>query len=316
MPAPHQHPQESALEERSFADAYRRRPARAPHGLVPGRRVWVTLGWAAAATAAMSVSASLVTAANGGADSQENRASIPVAGIQPHSPQPDASKTPAPSPSPSDSGVEAGKEKQEHKEGPAARVQEDPVVVRPAAPVTVTAEPDDGSAADRTGKGGASSGSNSSTSSGSTGSSGSTNSSGTGSGTSPQGQDFSRPLGRISGHYDPFVGRCIQLVGTGLQLFTCDGGADQNWKFNANGTLGKSGLCLSLAGRSTRDGTRVVMASCDSSKVMQWRFSPGWDIVNVAADKCLDVANANPANGTPLQIAFCSGNAAQKWYVP
>ncbi|MFE0730728.1 RICIN domain-containing protein [Streptomyces antibioticus] len=316
MPAPHQHPQESASQERSFADVYRRRPARAPHGLAPGRRVWVTLGWAAAVTATMSVSASLVTAADQGAGSRENRASVPVGGAHPQVSRPGASKTPAPSPSPSESGGGAGKEKREQKEEPAARVPEGPVVVRPAAPVTVTAEPDRGSAADGTVKGGSSSGSNSATSSGSTGSSGSTNSSGTGSGTSPQGQDFSRPLGRISGHYDPFVGRCIQLVGTGLQLFTCDGGADQNWKFNANGTLGKNGLCLSLAGRSTRDGTRVVMASCDSSKVMQWRFSPGWDIVNMAADKCLDVANANPADGTPLQIAFCSGNAAQKWYVP
>lgn len=58
------------------------------------------------------------------------------------------------------------------------------------------------------------------------------------------------------------------------------------------------------------------MASCDSTTVTQWRYSAAYDIVNVAADKCLDVANAATTDGSPLQIAWCSGNAAQKWTVP
>ena len=32
--------------------------------------------------------------------------------------------------------------------------------------------------------------------------------------------------------------------------------------------------------------------------------------------KCVDVAGANTANGTPIQIIDCNGNAAQKWSRP
>jgi hypothetical protein len=125
-------------------------------------------------------------------------------------------------------------------------------------------------------------------------------------------QDFSRPVGQIVG----LSGKCIQLVGSALQMYDCNGASDQQWRFAANGTLQKGGRCLSLVSRSTNDGIPVVMTSCDTTNVTQWRVSPNADIVNVAADKCLDVSGANTANGTPLQTAWCSGNSAQKWTVP
>jgi len=39
------------------------------------------------------------------------------------------------------------------------------------------------------------------------------------------------------------------------------------------------------------------------------------DIVNIAANKCLDVTDNNSANGTRLQIWECGGGANQKWTV-
>ncbi|MGA6167536.1 ricin-type beta-trefoil lectin domain protein [Amycolatopsis magusensis] len=42
--------------------------------------------------------------------------------------------------------------------------------------------------------------------------------------------------------------------------------------------------------------------------------SPGGQITGIGG-KCLDVAGANTANGTPVQITDCNGNAAQNWTV-
>lgn len=287
--------------ERPFAEAFRRRPARAPHGLVPGRRVWVTLGWAAAVSATVTVSA-VVAADTGRRGTDEittasaDRATSAPATSAPATPSPSAESA---SPSASAS---ASKKAESHPKSDQHRV------VQPAAPVTVTQRaPESGGG--KTSGGSGSSGSSSK-------SSGEKTTADKGSTVKAPAQDFSRPLGPIVGRYGAFVGHCVQLVGTALQLYTCDGGADQNWQFAADGTLRKNGRCLSLAGRSTNDGTRVVMAACDTTNTTQWRYSPGQDIVNVAADKCLDAANASTANGTPLQIAWCSGNAAQKWNVP
>ncbi|MFJ9341924.1 hypothetical protein ACIRP0_21870 [Streptomyces sp. NPDC101733] len=59
-------PRKSPLHEpaeQSLADAFRRRPTRAPRGLAPGRRVWMTVGWAA--VAAVPVAASVTLAQTG-----------------------------------------------------------------------------------------------------------------------------------------------------------------------------------------------------------------------------------------------------------
>jgi hypothetical protein len=313
MSAPHQRPKEATAPAgpaaQSFADTFRRRPARAPHGLLPGRRVWVTLGWTAAVSATVTLSAALtasgvldrdeeVTTASAGDSLPAGDTAVPAG----------SSSAPSPTPSPTPSKEKDGKKEKEKEKAAdedtgGEKGEEGAAVVRPAAPVTVTARPD----TDDDGK--------KSADSAESGSGDSEKSTDTTS-TAKRTQDFSRPVGRISGLYDPFIGRCIQLVGSSLQLYGCDGGGDQDWQFASDGTLRKGGRCLSLAGRSTQDGTPVVMASCDSTDVTQWRYSGGNDIVNVAADKCLDVANAATADGTPLQIAWCSGNSAQKWTAP
>lgn len=44
------------------------------------------------------------------------------------------------------------------------------------------------------------------------------------------------------------------------------------------------------------------------------RTSSG-DLINTNSNKCVDVSNAGPANGTRLQIWDCNGTPAQKWYL-
>lgn len=38
-------------------------------------------------------------------------------------------------------------------------------------------------------------------------------------------------------------------------------------------------------------------------------------IVNRIAGHCLDIAGASSANGTPVQVVYCNGNAAQDWTI-
>ncbi|MGW0578159.1 RICIN domain-containing protein [Streptomyces sp. NPDC002920] len=286
----------SKLPQR-FSEAFARRPARSPRGLVPGRRVWISLGWGGAVAAVCALGIPLVSSGvltSDGGDEVAAGSSVLVASPTP-SLTPSATPTPTLTPSPR-SAPPAGTAKRTPKAAEEPAVAQAPNPPGTVATVTATAKAK-APAAKKT------SAAKAKTKIRTTAE------------PTPS-QDFSRPVGRISGHYDGFVGKCIQLVGSALQLYGCDGGSDQQWSFAANGTLQKGGRCLSLSGRSTGDGTRVVMAACDSTTVTQWRVSGAYDIVNVAADKCLDVANAGTANGTPLQIAWCSGNAAQKWTVP
>ncbi|EFG65740.1 RICIN domain-containing protein [Streptomyces sp. SPB074] len=312
----HRTPDPADPAEQTFTAAFRRSPARAPHGLVPSRRVWVTLGWAAAVSATVTLSA---VAARGTVLDDEGKESPALAASDraarvPAGAAPSPSAPPTASPSPSPAKEAAAPREESRAQAPAQAPAPGPVVGAPAAGTSGAGATGDGApktvpedtkpvekavpAGDTKDKKPAGPAAN------------------TPKKAQPPAQDFSRPLGAIVGRYEGFQGHCVQLAGGALKLYPCDGGADQKWQFAKDGTLRKNGRCLSLVGRSTNDGTHVVMAACDTTNVTQWRYSPGNDIVNVAADKCLDVANASLTPGTPLQIAICSGNAAQKWNVP
>ncbi|MFD0305855.1 RICIN domain-containing protein [Streptomyces sp. NPDC127119] len=53
----------------------------------------------------------------------------------------------------------------------------------------------------------------------------------------------------------------------------------------------------------------------DEVKVTTGDSSGGGSAIRGLAGKCVDVAGANPANGTPVQLYDCNGTAAQQWSV-
>ena len=53
------------------------------------------------------------------------------------------------------------------------------------------------------------------------------------------------------------------------------------------------------------------MWDCNGAPAQQWQFASDGTIR--IKGLCLDVANANFSDGTPIQIAWCNGNAAQKF---
>jgi glucosylceramidase len=67
---------------------------------------------------------------------------------------------------------------------------------------------------------------------------------------------------------------------------------------------------------STADGAKVQLYDCNGTAAQQWSYnSSTGDVVNTAANKCLDVTGNTSTNGTRAQIWTCTGAANQKWHL-
>ncbi|MFG1615750.1 lectin [Nonomuraea wenchangensis] len=115
-------------------------------------------------------------------------------------------------------------------------------------------------------------------------------------------------------------GRCLdvsgaaQTNGTPVQIYDCNGQANQRWEATGAAELRVyGGKCLDVSGRGTADGTQVVIWDCNGQNNQQWRFNADGSITAIGANKCLDVPNYSTANGVRLQIWSCNGAANQRW---
>lgn len=65
---------------------------------------------------------------------------------------------------------------------------------------------------------------------------------------------------------------------------------------------------------STADGAKVQLYDCNGTGAQQWSYDASTgDLVDLAANKCLDVTDNSSANGARAQIWSCTGSANQKW---
>ena len=57
-----------------------------------------------------------------------------------------------------------------------------------------------------------------------------------------------------------------------MQIWDCNGGANQQWTINANGTIsnGQTRLCLDVNGNGTANGTAVILWTCNSAANQRW----------------------------------------------
>ncbi|GII56440.1 hypothetical protein Pth03_48290 [Planotetraspora thailandica] len=115
--------------------------------------------------------------------------------------------------------------------------------------------------------------------------------------------------------------RCIDVQngqavpGTPLQIWDCGGAPQQNWDFRADGTVRSLGMCMQMAGGSTADGTPITLGTCNGSPAQRFTLNASHDLVNVNADKCVDVRDQSTANGVRLQLWTCGGTSNQKWTI-
>jgi beta-glucanase (GH16 family) len=114
-------------------------------------------------------------------------------------------------------------------------------------------------------------------------------------------------------------GRCIDIPGanpvdgTRLQTYDCNGTTAQQWAFQSDGTLRAMGKCMDPAGGALTNGTPIQIVTCNGNPVQRFTLSAAGDLVNVSANRCVDVVDNNTANGALLQLWDCAGTANQKW---
>ncbi|MBN6042237.1 PQQ-dependent sugar dehydrogenase [Amycolatopsis sp. 195334CR] len=109
-------------------------------------------------------------------------------------------------------------------------------------------------------------------------------------------------------------GKCVDVNGSGtadgtkVQLWTCNGGANQQWTRDG-GTWRALGKCLTAAGSA--DGSPVQLSTCTGGGTQNWSAPGDGTLRN--GTKCLDANGGSSADGTQLIIWTCTGGANQKW---
>jgi GH25 family lysozyme M1 (1,4-beta-N-acetylmuramidase) len=105
--------------------------------------------------------------------------------------------------------------------------------------------------------------------------------------------------------------------GTRVQIWTCNGGASQNWTLAQDGTIRVFGKCLDVANGGTANGTVVRLWSCIGGNTNQrWLVGSNGQLVNVTSGKCLDDPYSRTTSGTKLDIWACTGGSNQHWTLP
>ncbi len=114
-------------------------------------------------------------------------------------------------------------------------------------------------------------------------------------------------------------GRCIDIPsanpydGAPLQIWDCNTTAAQAWTFAADGTIRAMGKCMDPAWAGTANGTEVNLVTCNGNPAQRFTLNATGDLVNLNANRCVDVRDNNPNNGGRLQLWDCAGTPNQKW---
>jgi hypothetical protein len=118
-------------------------------------------------------------------------------------------------------------------------------------------------------------------------------------------------------------GKCLDVTGastapgTQLQIWDCNGGANQTWTHSSSNQLtvysGGSQLCLDALNNQTAAGTKVQTWTCNGGVNQQWSINSNGTVTGVQSGLCLDVAGASTADGAPVQLWTCNGGSNQQW---
>ncbi|GAB2836806.1 hypothetical protein GCM10027176_46470 [Actinoallomurus bryophytorum] len=113
-------------------------------------------------------------------------------------------------------------------------------------------------------------------------------------------------------------GKCIDVTNEGqtgipVQIWDCDPLVRwKQWAFYPDHTVRSMGKCMTAAGKG--NGAPVELKSCKGGASQHFVLKASHDLVNTAADKCVDVKEQQTGNGSPLQIWGCGGTSNQKWH--
>jgi Ricin-type beta-trefoil lectin domain/Subtilase family len=91
--------------------------------------------------------------------------------------------------------------------------------------------------------------------------------------------------------------------GTSVRVLPCDNGSGQGWSFQGSGEPGATGALVAAGHCLTAAAGRAVLASCDGSPSVSWRFDGLGALQNVATGTCLAVPSLH--RGTRLTVTSC-----------
>jgi alpha-galactosidase len=108
------------------------------------------------------------------------------------------------------------------------------------------------------------------------------------------------------------------LPGTQAEIWTCNGGPNQQFTPTSSGELRAMGAteCLDVKGASRAPGAKVELRPCDGRANQQWTINSNGTITGNQSGLCLDVTGARTSNGTRVEIWPCNGGANQQWSNP
>ncbi|MGW2810570.1 RICIN domain-containing protein, partial [Streptomyces sp. NPDC001450] len=123
------------------------------------------------------------------------------------------------------------------------------------------------------------------------------------------------------------AGKCLDVQGGGktngtpVQVYTCNGGASQQWKllgsYDGGYTLVNPNAfkCLEVLNGANADGTKIQIRDCGSSKAQQWTFDvrSSGPLRNAATGKCLHLPTFD--NSKDAVLSTCNGSSAQKFKI-
>jgi endoglucanase len=119
------------------------------------------------------------------------------------------------------------------------------------------------------------------------------------------------------------AGKCLDVpnqtttAGTQLEIWDCNGGANQQWTRTSSGQLtvysGSSQMCLDADNSQTSAGTKAVIRACGGGASQQWNVNANDTVTGVQSGLCLDVTGASTANGALVELWTCNGGSNQRW---
>ena len=116
-------------------------------------------------------------------------------------------------------------------------------------------------------------------------------------------------------------GRCLDVVGnagtagTPVNIYDCNGQANQAWTFTPAGELKvyDDGTCLDVAGHDTTAPATVQIYPCTGGANQRWLINADGTITGAESGLCLDVKDLSTANSALVQLWTCNGQSNQKW---
>jgi hypothetical protein len=104
-------------------------------------------------------------------------------------------------------------------------------------------------------------------------------------------------------------------AGTKVEIWSCNGGANQQWRVNSDGTIvgTQSGLCLDVTANGTANGTAVEIWTCNGGSNQKWTGLPTSSSSSSSSSPSSS-SSSSPGNGCTLPTSYhwtSSGALAQ-----